>query len=262
LQNIFDFHVHIFPDNIAAKATDNLSKYYGVPMYCAGTRAEFTETALLVPQIRKSLIHSTATRPSQVYSVNSFLADIINDDLLGFGTVHPDYEDIEGEIDRIIALGLKGIKLHPDFQRFNADSQKACRIYRYAQGKLPVLFHAGDENFDFSSPKRIRNVHDMFPDLTIIAAHLGGYRAWEDSKKYLVNTDVYFDTSSTMQVLRRDEVVDIIRTHGADKCLFGTDFPMHARGEETKRFFDLGLTEEENKLILWDNAMKLLGLNL
>lgn len=260
LQSIFDFHVHVFPDNVAERATENLHTYYKVPMASTGTWAEFLKSSAENPQIKKCLIHSTATRPSQVVAVNTFLSGIINDDLLGFGTVHPDFEDIEGEIDRLITLGLRGIKLHPDFQQFEADSEKACRIYKYAEGKLPVLFHAGDKNVNTSSPKRIRHIHDMFPRLTIIAAHMGGYSAWDEAEKYLVGTDVFFDTSSTTMFFPPEKMAKMIREHGAHKCLFGTDFPMHDRAEEIKRMLALGLSDEEYKMIFWDNAVRLLGL--
>lgn len=257
---IFDMHVHVFPDAVAHKAVDNLADYYHVKMASGGTLADFEQSVRETPDIKKCLIHSTATTAHQVESVNNFVASLINDDILGFGSMHPDYGDIAGEMDRMISLGLRGIKLHTDFQRFNADSDEACKIYECAEGKLPILFHAGDKNTDFSSPRRIRHVHDMFPNLTIIAAHLGGYSEWDESEKYLVGTDVYFDTSSVLQSISKEQAVRIIRNHGADKCFFGTDYPMHNRALVEKQFLELGLTEEENRKILWDNAIKFFDL--
>lgn len=254
---VFDTHVHIFPDKVAHKAVANLGQYYQVAMAEEGTWDSFQAAVDEAGCIEKCLIHSTATRPGQVQNVNNFVASKINDRLLGFGSIHPDYEDIEEEIDRIISLGLRGIKLHPDFQLFNVDSEKACRIYAYAEDKLPILFHVGDKNVDYSSPLRIRRIADKFPRLKIIAAHLGGYSAWDDAEKYLVGQNVYFDTSSSIQFMSFDRAVNIIRTHGVDKCLFGTDFPMHNPKKVLERFFALGLTEEENRKILWDNAAAL-----
>ena len=100
----------------------------------------------------------------------------------------------------------------------------------------------------------------MFPRLTIIAAHMGGYSAWDEAEKYLVGTDVFFDTSSTTMFFPPEKMAKMIREHGAHKCLFGTDFPMHDRAEEIKRMLALGLSDEEYKMIFWDNAVRLLGL--
>ncbi|MDD6308069.1 MAG: amidohydrolase family protein [Clostridia bacterium] len=258
---VFDMHVHVFPDNIAKKAVNNLGKYYHVPMAADGTWEAFRESLAEAPCIRKCLIHSTATKASQVESVNNFVAAHIGGMLLGFGSMHPDYPHIEEEIDRMIELGLRGIKLHTDFQGFPADAACADRIYKYAEGKLPILFHAGDATVDNSSPKRIRNVHDRFPNLTIIAAHLGGYSVWDDAEKYLVGTDVYLDTSSTLQSIDKDQARRMIRRHGVDKCLFGTDFPMHNQKKTVEDFLALGLTEEENRKIFWENSQKLFGVD-
>ncbi len=257
---VFDMHVHVFPDQIALKAASNTGKYYGVPMYADGTWAAFEKSHRDEPRIEKSLIHSTATKAAQVEHVNDFVASLTNDRLLGFGTMHPDYPEPEKEIDRMLSLGLHGIKMHPDFQGFETDCEKACRIYAYAEGKLPILFHAGDQNVDFSSPKRMRAVHDRFPDLTMIVAHLGGYSQWDASEEYLVGQNVYFDTSSCLEWMEKEQAVRMVRNHGVERCLFGTDFPMHGPTACIQNVLNLGLTEEENKKIFWENAHKLLCL--
>ncbi len=260
MYQVFDMHVHVFPDAIAKKAASNTGKYYGVPMYADGTHHAFLKALEDEPQIKKCLIHSTATKAAQVEHVNDFVASLVNDRLYGFGTMHPDYPHIEKEIDRMISLGLRGIKMHPDFQGFNVDSEKAARIYAYAAGKLPILFHAGDANVDFSSPRRMRNVHDRFPALTMIVAHMGGYSQWDEAEKYLVGQDVYFDTSSSLQWLEKEQAVRMIKNHGVEKCLFGTDFPMHSPSASIKNVLRLGLSEEDNQKIFWENAHKLLRL--
>jgi predicted TIM-barrel fold metal-dependent hydrolase len=257
---IFDIHTHVFPDNVAEKAVRNLGEYYGVPMVSTGTLAELERYMGAEPRIKRCLIHSTATRPSQVRSVNEYVASIVNDRYYGFGTVHPDYDDIEGEINRIVEMGLLGIKLHPDFQQFNVDSDEAFRIFELAEGRLPVLVHAGDENVDSSSPRRIRRVVDAFPKLELIAAHLGGYQNWDDAERYLVGEHLYLDTSSVLQVIDLGQAVRIIKNHGTHKCLFGTDFPMHNPKEVVRAFLSLGLDEDDNQKILWDNGVKLLNL--
>ena len=259
MMKVFDMHVHVFPERIAAKAVTNLGNYYNVTMHGKGTWDDLQDSLKEAKVIKKCLIHATATTAHQVRDVNDYISKFQSEDIYCFGSMHPDYEDIEGEIDRMISLGIRGIKLHTDFQRFNADDEKACRIYKYAEGKIPVLFHAGDCNTDFSSPRRILPVHEMFPKLKIIAAHLGGYSVWDDAEKYLVGTGVYFDTSSCLQSISPEQARRIIKNHGVDKCFFGTDYPMHNQAKCVKDFLALGFTDEENEKILWKNAMKFLG---
>lgn len=256
---IFDTHVHVFPEPIARKAVKNLGEYYHIKMAEDGTWESLQKSLKEAQYIEKCLIHATATKASQVRNINDFVASLTSENFLGFGSIHPDYKDIPGEIDRIISLGLRGIKLHTDFQGFPADSKKAFKIYECAEGRLPILFHAGDPNVDTSSPKRIRYIHDNFPKLTIIAAHLGGYSAWDDAERYLVGEDLYFDTSSTLQSIDFEQGRRIIRNHGVERCLFGTDYPMHNPKKTISRFISLGLTEEDNQKIFWDNAQRLFG---
>ncbi len=257
---VFDMHVHVFPDAIAKKAASSTGEYYGVPMYADGTWAAFQAGLSKEPRIQKSLIHSTATKAAQVEHVNDFVASLISDTRFGFGSMHADYPDIEKEIDRMLSIGLRGIKLHPDFQGFAADSEKAFRIYAYAEGKLPILFHVGDPKSDLSAPRRIRNIHDSFPRLTIIAAHLGGYGVWDEAEEFLVGQDVFFDTSSCLEWMEKEQALRIIQNHGVDKCLFGTDFPMHSPTACIENVLALGLSEADNQKIFWENAHKLLRL--
>lgn len=258
---IIDAHAHIFPEKIAQKATLTIGKYYGIPMFASGTIEELLINGDKI-NVYKYIVHSTATKVEQVQSINDFIAHTQskNKSFIGFGTLHPDLEDVEFEMQRIMSLGLRGIKLHPDFQYFNIDDKCMIPVYKAIEGRLPVLIHMGDQNTNSSSPKRLSNVIEMFPNLTVIAAHLGGYQMWDDSIKYLVGKNIYFDTSSTLPVLDKNIVTDIIRKHGVHKILFGTDYPMWSHEEELKRFYTLDLSVEEQELILWKNASRLLNI--
>lgn len=260
-KRIIDIHAHVFPEKIAQKASMSTGRYYGIPMHGKGTVAGLVESGSKIG-VDKYIIHSTATRADQVMSVNDFIASVqkTDDCFVGFGTLHPDFVDIEGEVDRISSFGFKGIKLHPDFQRFNIDGENMMPIYEAIEGRLPLLMHMGDEEKTFSHPKRLARVLDMFPKLTVIAAHMGGYMRWDESIEYLVGRDLYFDTSSTLPFVASSKVVDMIRTHGAEKVLFGVDYPMWTHKEELERIYSLGLCEEELELILWRNANRILGI--
>lgn len=257
---VFDMHVHVFPDALAGKAVYNLGKYYNIDMANEGTYESLIKSLKKADSIKKYLIHSTATTVHQTKSVNEFISKFLGSGVYGFGSIHPNSDNVEEEIDYLRKLGLKGIKMHPDFQAFDADCDRACRIYSYCEGKLPILFHAGDIKSDRSHPKRIRHVHDMFPRLQIIAAHLGGYSKWDEAEEYLVGTDVWFDTSSTLQLLPKDRITQIIRKHGVEKCVFGTDFPMHNQSGVIDEFLRLKFTDGEFEDIMWNNAHRFLGI--
>ena len=261
MAKIFDFHVHAFPDVIADKATENLGNFYNFVVECGG-KIEDLKSSARAADIDYVLLHATATTEKQVQSVNNFVAANINSNIFGFGTLHPDFKNPAEEVDRIMSLGLIGLKLHPDFQQFNADDDIMEDIYNAIEGKLPLLIHAGDERYDYSSPLRISRLLDKHPRLTVIAAHLGGYSRWDEVKKYLMGKNVYFDTSSALWRLSQKEAVEIIRGHGTDKILFGSDYPVTSHKDELARFYNLGLLDSENKAILFDNANRLLNLGL
>lgn len=258
---IIDIHAHIFPEKVASKAIEGIGQFYGAPMSGNGTVEELLESGSKVG-IYKYVVHSTATREGQVQSINNFIAQAqaSNPSLIGFGTLHPDMQDIDSEVDRIISLGLKGIKLHPDFQGFNLDDDKVLPIYNAVQGRLPIITHMGDAQRTNSHPSRLVKILDMYPHLTVIAAHLGGYMMWNESLEYLVGRNIYFDTSSSLFKLPKETAVRIMRKHGVEKVLFGSDYPMWLHEEELERFNKLGLTEEERRLILSENACKLLAM--
>ncbi len=260
VRKIVDFHAHAFHEKIAEKAANNLNEYYGIPLAGDG-RFERILKSMQENQIAKMVIHATATSPKQVEMTNDFVASLTNQDIIGFGTLHEDYKDVAKELDRIESLGLKGIKLHPVFQKFVMDDESMFPIYEQIEGRFPILMHVGDKNTDATTPKRVAHLLDRFPKLTIIAAHMGGYSEWDEAEKYLFGRDVYFDTSSSIRFLQPEKVAQMIRAHGADKVLFGTDYPLSMHRFELEVLDRVGLSEEESEQILWKNAYRLLGLS-
>lgn len=261
MTRIFDVHTHAYPEKVAEKAVEFLNQYYRVNCQGDGTIGDLLLSASSAG-VDYVLVHSVATKPSQVENVNTWVSGQLSAHVFGFGSIHPGYEHIPQELARIRSLGLRGIKLHPDFQEFYADAPSMDPIYSNIEGNLPVLIHAGDENNDFSSPRRIANVLKRYPKLTLIAAHLGGYSQWDEAEEYLIGKDLYIDTSSSLWAMPPEKAVSIIRRHGVEKVLFGTDYPLTRHREELARFEALPLTPEEKRLILFDNVNRLLNLNL
>ena len=173
---IINFHSHIYPDAIAEKATKSVGKFYNIPMDRVGTPEMLLKDSKEAG-ITACVVHSVATTPKQVETINDFILDECNKhkEFIGFGAMHPDYDNPEKEIERIKALGLKGIKIHPDTQLFNVDDEKMFPIYEILSDNLPILIHCGDYRYDFSHPRRLARVLDLFPRLTVIGAHFGGW---------------------------------------------------------------------------------------
>ena len=260
--NIWDIHAHVFPEKIVDKAVQSIGSFYGYPMETDG-RVDTLLSDYRSCGIKKGVIHSVAVSPRQVESINRFIAETQSahpEELLGFGTIHALCEDPEAVIAQVESLGLHGIKIHPDMQRFALDSPEAMRMFEALEGRLPVLIHTGDTRYAYSRPAQMQTVAKTFPGLTCICAHLGGWSEWEDAYRSLASCDnVWVDTSSSLYALSPRQSADIIRHYDRSRVLFGTDFPMWTPSEELGRFRMLPLSEEEQEAILWKNACALLG---
>lgn len=258
---IIDVHNHIFPGKIMHKAVESIGHFYSTSMEGAGSAEDLLLSGAKIG-VSRYVVHSAATTPGQVRHINDFIYEqaASHPEFIGFATLHPFMEGLEEEVERVLALGFKGVKLHSDFQQFNLDDPRAMGLYEAIEGRMVLLLHMGDKTKDFSAPRRLVPVLERFPRLQVIAAHFGGYNAWAESKRHLVGRQVYFDTSSSLFKLSPQEAVDMMRAHGVDKMLYGTDYPMWTHEEELNRFLALDLTEEERNMVFYGNAAKLLDL--
>lgn len=258
--NKIDFHAHIYPEKIASRAVKSIADFYGIPMCENGIAERLIEKGKKI-NCTHYVVHSVATTPKQVDSINRFIAEEckIHPEFVGFATLHPFSDDIVRDVENAIALGLKGIKIHPDFQKFALDEPKAIEMFKVIAGKLPVLIHTGDYRYEYSNPVRMARALDEVPDLIAIGAHFGGYSEWEESKKYLLGREnFYIDTSSSLFKLDPVEAADMIREHGIKRTFFGTDYPMWDHEEEYERFMKMPLNDTERRMIFYENAAKFL----
>lgn len=258
-----DAHAHIYPEKIAEKATASVGAFYGLNMDNVGLPEVLLHEGGGAG-IDRFAVCSVATKVEQVRSINGFIEGECkkHPEFVGLAAWHQDIEDIEGELDDIERRGLRGIKLHPDFQEFQIDDPKMLPFYRAAHRRgLPILFHTGDVRKDFSSPRRLARLLDKLPDLVCVAAHLGGYTEWDAARECLRAPNVYVDTSSSIAFIGPERALESVVHFGIERVMFGTDFPMWRAGEELERFFGLGLSEEENRAVLYGNFARLYGLD-
>lgn len=261
---IINAHAHIYPEKIAKKATDTIGVFYDIKMQMPeGTPDRLIEDGNRAG-ISRFVVHSVATTAHQVRSINEFIKCEMekHPEFIGFITLHQDLseQEVNSEVEWALQNGFKGIKLHPDFQKFNIDDECAEKFYRAASGKLPILFHVGDDRYDFSSPERLVRMAKKYPELTFIAAHFGGYRCWDSADLYKGLSNVYFDTCSSLPFISAGRAKEIINMLGVDKFFFATDFPMWDSIEELERFNKIPLTENEREMIFSGNIKKVLDL--
>lgn len=260
---IFDFHCHIYPDKIAERATMATGKFYGIKTpERKGTVSELLSQCDEAG-ISGALVQSVATTPAQVQSINEFIARTVaeNPRLIGFGTLHPESEDIEADVNHLIELGLKGVKLHPDIQAFALNDPRCMNLFEACADRLPFLVHAGDDRYQYSNPAQFVPVLNAFPHTRVIAAHLGGWSVWDEATDAFCGRydQLMVDSSSCQFVLSPERYFDLIHRFGTDRVLFGSDYPMWSPKDELAQFLKLPFTADEFENILYKNAKTLLN---
>ncbi len=264
---IIDFHTHIFPDQIASRTIEALEAKAGLTAATDGTLKGLL-TSMETAGIDMSVILPVVTKPSQFETVNTFAASVSGmypGKLISFGGIHPDTEDYKGELNRIKALGLKGIKLHPDYQSVMIDDVRYMNIIEYADAlDLMIITHAG---IDIGLPEpvhcppdKMRKVLDKLKPKKMIAAHYGGWKQWEEVYEYLAGENIYLDTAFTFGHIDEEMFYKILKKHGSDKILFATDCPWGNQSKDVEIFNKLNLTKEVKEAILYKNALRLLEL--
>ena len=275
---VIDFHTHIYPDKIAEKTISTLmTSAPDVKVYTKGTLNALRDS-MKKSVIDKSVVLPVATRKGQFDTINRFALDINNtySDLVSFGGIHPDDDDIENKLLYLKENGFKGVKIHPDYTGTFIDDERYIKIItECVKLGLTVVTHAGvDPAFDVihCPPEKARAVLDRISAETkaekpfLIFAHLGGIYCHKEVLKYLAGTNCYIDISCSFASLGSycdttdEEVVDMIKMHGADKVLFATDSPWNDQTAYLEKLKSLdGLSDTEKDMILYQNAERLLS---
>jgi predicted TIM-barrel fold metal-dependent hydrolase len=263
---IIDFHAHIFPDHVAGRAMAALTAAGGgvYPPVSDGTASGLLKN-MNDWNIDLSVLQPVITKHASVRSTNEWAARICSDRLVSFGGIYPHGDDYKKDIDFVVSLGLTGLKFHAEYQNFQLDGNRMLKIYDYALSKGLILLHHAGFDPDFqppfkSSPKQFAKVVKAMQGGIIIAAHLGGHDQWNEVEEWLVGTNIYLDTSMGFEYYPHEQFLRIVKAHGADKILFGSDAPWSNAKREVEHLKALPLSEQEKGAILSGNAKALLGL--
>ena len=262
---LIDFHTHCFPDAIAQKAMQKLSFASGglknsTDGTFSGLKGRMSEDGIDV-----AVVMNIATNAHQQKNVNDFAASINNEkDIFAFGSVFPFSEDALDELERIKEMGLRGVKLHPDYQGFNVDDIRLKPLYKkISELGLITVFHAG---FDYgfappygATPEKMACALEWFSS-PVVAAHWGGINCNEDVIKYLCGKDIYFDISFGYAMMPKYYAEKIMSLHTPDRMLFGTDTPWHTPDMEKRLLDTIGLSSDDMNKITHKNAQRLLGI--
>ena len=268
--SLIDFHTHIFPDKIAPAAVASLAEAGGTrPEGGTGTLDDLEGVALR-EGISLCVNLPVATRPDQAASINRFAREVNRREgrVISFGAIHPDAAEPERELAELAEAGFRGIKLHPDYQGHYADDPAVIRVVKEAKRLgLHTVFHGGVDiafpNDVHAAPERISRLLSALGEGEgkVIVAHIGGYRLWDDVERVLVGRDVFFDLSYGIDHLPPEQLLRIVTRHGADKILFGSDYPWRDPADIDRVLSKLPLSDEQFSLIRSGNAERLLGLD-
>ena len=281
---IIDIHTHTFPDKIAAATLDKLKHLSHTIPFTDGTAAGLA-ASMARAGVDRSVVMPVATSPRQVPHVNDASARMnelgAQTGVLSFGCMHPDFDGWKEELARVRDLGLKGIKLHPQYQDTDFDDPRYLRILdRCGELGLVVLTHAGLDigmpGKDNCAPEMVARVLAQVGPVKLVLAHMGGWRQWDRVEALLPGTGVYLDTSFSLgeitplddghyrpgdlPLLDEAAFLRMVRRFGPDRILFGTDSPWDDQETALARLRALHLEKSELDAILGGNARKLLGI--
>lgn len=282
---IIDIHTHIFPERIASRTLEKLGSAACIRPHTDGTLRGLIDSMRRYG-IDYSVTQPVVTNPDSVEHLNDTLIndmpDMQKQGIIPFGGMHPDYPNVRRELLRLKNAGIKGIKLHPAYQKTDLNDPRNLRvIYEASDLGLAVLIHAGMDisagDHDFATIEHILRVIKEVQPPALILAHMGGWDNWTQVESDLAGAPVWLDSAFTygvldpypglppspyaQTVLSSESFVRIVRKHGISRVCFGTDSPWQDQGDYVERLRTMGLTEDEQNAVLGENAARLLGIN-
>lgn len=263
---LIDFHAHAFPDKVAEKAIPKLAGIGGIENVGNGTIRDLL-AKMDAWGVDRSVILNIATNAHQQTSVNNFAIETNASQprLYALGSLHPDSGNIAEEARRLSDVGIRGIKLHPDYVTTVVDDPKFDPIYKAClENNLFVVTHAGwdfiSPDFIHCTPERILHVLEKFPGIRLVAAHMGSNKLWDDVERLLIGKNLWIDTSMAVCLgMDRVQCERMLKNHDPEKILFGSDFPWFRPCDAYEYINSLDLSAGLKENIFSKNAIRLVG---
>ena len=277
---IIDFHTHVFPDEVRANREEFLEReawfgtLYADPKHKLAS-AEDVVASMEAAGVDRTVVLGFPWRDGGLCREhNSYILDAVQrypDKLIGFAIVQPLAAGDARELDRCLSGGLMGLgEVGPDSQRYDVEAKwvLADSVEVLLHHGRPLLTHSSEPlGHDYAgkgtiTPPRLLKLASNFPDLKIVLAHWGGglpfYELMPEVRETLRN--VYYDSAASTYLYNFDIFPIAAQLVGAERILWGTDFPLLSQAKFLKRVRSSGLTEEQLDAVLGGNAARLLRL--
>ncbi len=261
---LIDFHIHAYATEVAERAVAKLVETASVNAYTDGTIGD-TRKKLKEWGVDYGVLLPIATKPTQQEKINRWAIRHNRGNLICFGTVHPDHHDKENELERLSAAGIKGIKLHPDYQGHYMFDEQMEEIYAKCEELgLMVILHMGYDPYSVKErhamPCDLAKMAEKYPSLKFIGAHMGGMNNWESVIYYLKGADnVWLDTAFCNEFMSDEMFLRLVEAFGEDKILFGSDLPWSTSLKEQELIKRAKISDSAKEKIFYKNAVKLLN---
>lgn len=265
---LIDIHTHIFPEKIAAKTIEVLKsgirkiqgEDYPVKNHTDATVSGLS-ASMAISGVDMSFVMPIATKPTQFESINKFAIEVTRNNIISFGSLHPMMENPIKALEEIHKMGIRGIKLHPEFQNFYIDGKESVEIIKRAHElDMWVMLHTGaDIGLPppvHCTPDMLKNLLNYVPGNKIIAAHMGGWQMWEEVYEILCGTPIYMDTAFVADFLSPELFIKMAEKHGSDKIFFGSDSPWEDPAHTLRYINSLPLEESDKEKIKYKNALR------
>ncbi|MFH2000884.1 MAG: amidohydrolase family protein [Planctomycetota bacterium] len=284
---IIDSHTHLFRSKIIANVANRkeLVRILSLETQKAANRCRLDqlEQESRAAGVEACLLLPTATA-KDVVSVNHRFLEYTKENrfFLTAGTLHPHHPGNAEVLDHLASRGVRAIKLCSFSQGFSLDDAETEALFdqirqRPAMGKTPFCvildtfykadFFFGSPEKNTTTPDRLGRLVKRFPELRFVAAHMGGLTApFSEILEHLPpRHNLYLDTSNAAHTLTEQEFIRMLRLHGPERILFGTDWPWFGYAEEIPcidRLLKLaGFSKLDIKRVFAGNIMNLLALS-
>ena len=259
---IIDIHTHIYPVALARRAmevtgheNDDFKKLPIRENLLARMREAGVNLSVNLPVVSK---------PQNQGEVNRFAKESARKNIISFGGLHPDCENVIEELEKLKDMEMAGIKFHPPFQKVHLEDPKYEEMWRKINELgFPVLIHMGTARivrpYDLY-PSGIRKILKSAPDIPIIMAHMGSFCMMKNPDEDLENLpeNVFIDTAMSAELEEAGEFEEIVRKFGTKRVLYGCDFPYGSQKAAIAMIKDSSFSDSEKEDMLWRNAAKIL----